>query len=62
MGDFARVTDKSESQVGETSRKPLLIGVIMSLIGLLAPVLLTFNNFGFSSGIGIQSMLWNYFP
>ncbi len=62
MGDFARVTDKSESQVGETSRKPLLIGVIMSLIGLLAPVLLTFNNLGFSSGIGIQSMLWNYSP
>ena len=62
MGDFEKETDNSESQIGEASRKPLLFGVILSLIGLLAPVLLNINSYGFSSGIGIQSILWMYFP
>lgn len=60
MGAFERGTDNSEFQVGDTTRKPLLIGVIMLLIGLLAPVLLTFNNYGFSSEMRIQSILWSY--
>lgn len=62
MGDFEKGTDNSESQTGDTTRKPLLIGMIMLLIGLLAPVLLSIRNFGFNSGIGMQSILWNYYP
>ena len=57
----SEIVQTVDSQNSGENRKPAKVAVIMLLIGLFAPFFITYQSYGYSWYLSIQSMLWMYY-